>query len=183
MRVEDNEIQNLRREVLVGALIAGVVSVMPAHADMFGYVRTEVETGHTMLGRIVTDRPRWVLDSSIGWRTEDYGRAAFSVWTASELSPRYDDERRRHFNEIDPKLGYGYEYALADGWSLDSLVEFQYSAMHYKDAPDTFYQWIGTETLRTPWLDVYGFAWVVTHPYRAPAYRIGFRREYAIARL
>ena len=181
MREEDNEIQNLRREVLVGALIAGVVSVMPAHADMFGYVRTEVETGHTMLGRIVTDRPRWVLDSSIGWRTEDYGRAAFSVWTASELSPRYDDERRRHFNEIDPKLGYGYEYALADGWSLDSLVEFQYSAMHYKDAPDTFYQWIGTETLRTPWLDLYGFAWVVTHPYRAPAYRIGFRREYTIA--
>ena len=45
MRVEDNEIQNLRREVLVGALIAGVVSVMPAHADMLGYVRTEVETG------------------------------------------------------------------------------------------------------------------------------------------
>ena len=153
----------------------------PAQDGVRGCVRTEVETGHTMLGRIVTDRPRWVLDSSIGWRTEDYGRAAFSVWTASELSPRYDDERRRHFNEIDPKLGYGYEYALADGWSLDSLVEFQYSAMHYKDAPDTFYQWIGTETLRTPWLDVYGFAWVVTHPYRAPAYRIGFRREYAIA--
>jgi hypothetical protein len=79
-----------------------------------GYVRTETETGHTMLGRIVTDRPRWVVDASAGWRTKDFGRIALSVWTASELSPRYDDERRRYFNEIDPKLGYGYEYALAD---------------------------------------------------------------------
>lgn len=150
-------------------------------ADVSGYVRTETETGHTMLGRIVTDRPRWVVDASVGWRTEDFGRIALSVWTASELSPRYDDERRRYFNEIDPKLGYGYEYALADGWALDTLVEFQYSAMHYADTPGTFYQWIGTETLRTPCIDVYGFAWVVTHPYRAPAYRIGFRRAYPVA--
>ena len=103
MRVEDNEIQNLRREVLVGALIAGVVSVMPAHADMFGYVRTEVETGHTMLGRIVTDRPRWVLDSSIGWRTEDYGRAAFSVWTA--LLKHHPAGKMAMFNLLVPVFG------------------------------------------------------------------------------
>ena len=178
----ETEKHNWRSAVLLCmALVCNIPPDAPALDGVRGSVRTEVETGHTMLGRIVTDRPRWVVDSTIGWHTEDFGRATFSVWTASELSPRYDDERRRYFNEIDPKLGYGYEYALADGWSLDSLVEFQYSAMHYKDAPDTFYQWIGTETLRTPWLDVYGFAWVVTHPYRAPAYRIGFRREYAIA--
>jgi hypothetical protein len=178
----ETEKHNWRSVVL---LCMALVCTIPPDAlaldGVRGSVRTEVETGHTMLGRIVTDRPRWVVDSTIGWLTEDFGRATFSVWTASELSPRYDDERRRYFNEIDPKVGYGYEYAFADGWSIDTLVEFQYSAMHYADTPNTFYQWIGTETLRTPWLDVYGFAWVVTHPYRAPAYRIGFRREYAIA--
>ena len=156
---------------------AAALQAVAAPAGAFGYLRTEVETGHTMLGKVITDRPRWVVDASAGWRTEDFGRVVFSVWTASELSPRYDDERRRYFNEIDPKLGYGYEYAIADGWALDTLVEFQYSAMHYSNCPDTFYQWIATETLRTPLVDAYGFTWIVTHPYRAPAYRLGLRKE------
>ena len=158
------ENHNWRSAVLLCmALVCAIARDAPARDGGRGSVRTEVETGHTMLGRIVTDRPRWVVDSTIGWHTEDFGRAMFSVWTASELSPRYDDERRRYFNEIDPKVGYGYEYAFADGWSLDTLVEFQYSAMHYADTPNTFYQWIGTETPRTPWPDRFGFAWGVTH--------------------
>ena len=172
-----NQTRSLPKSPLV-VFFALFVSCTDAGIDgaPIGSFRTEVETGHTMLGKIVTDRPRWVVDTSVGWRTEDFGRVTFGVWTASELSPRYDDERKRYFNEIDPKLGYGYEYVLADGWSLDTLAEFQYSAMHYHDSPGTYYQWIGTETLRTPLVDVYGFTWVVTHPYRAPAYRLGLRK-------
>jgi len=170
----------MRRLVILSCAFALLGSAIGDTGE-FGSVKTEVETGHTMLGRVVTDRPRWVVDTSVGWCTEDFGRVAFSVWTASELSPRYDDERRRYFNEIDPKLGYGYEYVIAGGWALDTLVEFQYSAMHYYGSPHTYYQWIGTETLRTPIIDIYGFAWVVTHPYRAPAYRLGVRREYNIS--
>ena len=98
----ETEKHNWRSAVLLCmALVCTIPPDAPALDGVRGSVRTEVETGHTMLGRIVTDRPRWVVDSTIGWHTEDFGRATFNVWTASELSPRYDDERRRYFNEIE----------------------------------------------------------------------------------
>lgn len=148
-----------------------------AAISTFGALRNEIETGHTMLGKIVTAHPRWVLDATAGCRTADFGSAFVGVWTASELVDVYDDSRRRTFNEIDPRVGYAYELRLADGWSVESKVEFQHSQMHYADCSDSFRQWIFTETLRTPCVDVYGFSWLVTYPYCDPAYRLGLRKE------
>ena len=155
---------------MLGAIALAAIST-------FGTVKNEVETGHTMLGKIVTAYPRWVLDAAVGCRTPEYGALFVGVWTASELTDVYDDVRRRTFNEIDPRVGYAYSLGLADGWSIDSQVEFQHSQMHYADCPDSFRQWIFTETLRTPYVDAYGFCWLVTHPYCDPAYRLGMRKD------
>lgn len=141
------------------------------------FAKNEIETGHTMLGKIITVDPRWVLDVGLVGRTERWGYGLVGVWNATELTGRYDDTRRRAFNEIDPRIGYGYTWTWADGWSLDTRLEFQHSQMHYANTSDVFRQWIGTETLTTPWVDLYGFAWVVTYPYQAPAYRVGVRKD------
>ena len=155
---------------MLGAIALAAIST-------FGTVKNEIETGHTMLGKIVTAYPRWVLDAAVGCRTPEYGALFVGVWTASELTDVYDDVRRRTFNEIDPRVGYAYSLGLADGWSIDSQVEFQHSQMHYADCPDSFRQWIFTETLRTPYVDAYGFCWLVTHPYCDPAYRLGLCKD------
>lgn len=141
------------------------------------FAKNEIETGHTMLGKIITVDPRWVLDVGLVGRTERWGYGLVGVWNATELTGRYDDTRRRTFNEIDPRVGYGYTWTWADGWSLDTRLEFQHSQMHYANTSDVFRQWIGTETLTTPWVDLYGFAWVVTYPYQAPAYRVGVLKD------
>ena len=143
----------------------------------FSTVKNEIESGHTMLGKIVTAYPRWVFDASAGVREPDVGSFFVGVWTASELSDAYDGTRRRMFNEIDPRLGYAHDFDLADGWSVESKVEFQHSQMYYANSPDVFRQWIFTETLRTPHVHIYGFSWLVTYPYCDSAFRLGALKD------
>lgn len=165
------------------AIVAsGALLGLPAESDEVEdslrlVVKNEIESGHTMLGRIVTMRPRWVLDACGSWQTATVGRWMVGVWNASDWTHDYDPSRKMWFNEVDPRVGYGYTYEFTEGWSLDSQLEFQWSEMRYPGTPRTYTQWIATETLRTPWVDVYGFNWTVTHPYRAPAYRLGVRKD------
>lgn len=163
------------------AFAAAALAAASARGEATGrpvaFAKNEIETGHTMLGKVITVDPRWVLDVGATWRTERFGYFLVGVWNATELTDRYDATRRRAFNEIDPRVGYGYAWTFADGWSLDTRLEFQHSQMHYADTSDVFRQWIGTETLSTPWVDVYGFAWVITYPYQAPAYRVGALKD------
>ena len=59
------------------------------------FAKNEIETGHTMLGKIVTVDPRWVLDVGAVWRTDCRGYGLIGGWNASELTSRYDATRRR----------------------------------------------------------------------------------------
>lgn len=172
--------------VVVASGQAGVLTPPPsdgAEDEQGGWrptarVRNEFETGHVMLGRIVTTRPRWVLDAGAGFRHDEWGRFEVSCWNASDFTHEDDDMRNPWFNEVDPMLTYGWTWRIADGWGLDSEITYQRSEMRgYKHAATTYRQWIWTETLMTPWVDVYAFTWSVVHPYNAPAYRLGARKS------
>ena len=142
-----------------------------------GFVRNELKNGHTMLGTLKATRPRWVLEGQVAWRTEELGRFWGGVWNASDFTKSYADDRRMWLNEMDAYLGYGYAYGISEGWTLDSKIEWMWTELRYAHTPHTFYQWILTETLQTPWVDAYWFLWAYTHPYWGPAHCVGLKKD------
>lgn len=158
-------------------LAALCLNLFADEIEPFGRLKNELESGHTMLGSIVTRRPRWIFDVVAGARHNELGELYLGIWGASELSHKYNSQREQWFNEVDPRIGYAYKYGFYEGYALTTRIEFQWSEMRYANSPRTYTQWIATETLQTPYVDVYGFAWVVTHPYRAPAYRVGIKKD------
>ena len=90
-------------------LAALCLNLFADEIEPFGRLKNKLESGHTMLGSIVTRRPRWIFDVVAGIHNNELRELYLGVWGASELSHKYNSQREQWFNEVDPRIGYAYK--------------------------------------------------------------------------
>ena len=146
--------------LIIAALSAGPVEVR-------GWLATEVESAHVSIGRIKNDYPALNFDSGLRFDGSDFGYLDFGIWSECDLCNHNRRQHRWAFHEIDPKIGYGYRFGIADGWTFDSSVAAQWNLMsgYYGPLNKSYDEWQVREALETPWMTAYysmrNFYWPV----------------------
>lgn len=131
------------------------------------WVSPEIASGHISVGRVKVVRPVQNLEVGTGLSYRSLGYVWTSVWCQSDLSNEYRDRRRRLLGEIDPMVGCGREFELAEGYSFDTRVAAQWNCMDgYRGAARRSYdEWQIAEMLTTPylmpWFSMRNFYWPV----------------------
>lgn len=142
-----------------------------------GWANPEFESAHITRGRIKVLDPVWNLDCGIRAETRDFGYVLCGFWSESDLTDKYRDIRRRCFSEIDPIVCYGYKYAFAEGWSVDSRLGLQWNWMEGYEGKGrrSYDEWRWMLSLKTPWLTAYVLTRTFYYPYYAMAFKTGVR--------
>lgn len=127
----------------------------------------EIASGHISVGRVKVVHPVQNFDAGLGARLDDVGYVVAGVWSMSDLTECYRERRDKFWNEIDPMVACGREFALGDGYSFDTRVgaQWNYMAGYFDDAKRSYDEWQIAETLKTPyvtpWFAMRNFYWPV----------------------
>lgn len=147
------------------------------------WVAPEIASGHISVGRVKVVHPVQNLEVGTGVSYRPLGYVWTSVWCQSDLSNAYRDRRRRLLDEIDPMVGCGHEFELAEGYSFDTRVAAQWNCMDgYRGAERRSYdEWQIAETLKTPyltsWFSMRNFYW----PVAKASWCAGLMRTFPVA--
>lgn len=178
-----SRLRQVSRRLLVGLAFLVVGEACAAECEElfrpYGWVNPEFATANITRGKIVATRPVMTTDFGLGYRLGQLGYVNLGYWSLTDLSRRYRGIRRNFVNEFDPWVMYGYEWNIAEGWSLDSRFSYQWDEMigYRGGATRTYREGINRETLKTPWFSVYSLVRWIVHPYTCPGIRVGIYRE------
>ena len=122
------------------------------------YFAGTFETASMGRSKIFENRPCFETDLDVSWSLGDFGNIGIYNWTTSSFTDRNQADYRRMFNEVDWGVYYNYDWKFKEGYHLSSQVMaywMLYDGAHYCDVGHSDFEWMVSQTLGTPVVDVY----------------------------
>ena len=144
----------LADEALLEEVVRGGALLCPNVSAEF-----QVGNGTVARSQVFTDRPVQENTVVVNWKLGEWGRVGFLHWDMNMLSGRVDNLGRRPFMETDWGLFYGYDWQLAEDWTLSNEAMVYWMCYH------------GMK-VEAPTDIEYDFSQSLANPYATPYWRL-----------
>ena len=118
----------------------------------------DIRSAYIARGRVAEDRPIQANMLRLSYSLDDYGYVGLWHWNCNSLTTRYREKRDRQLAEVDYGIFYGYDWKVADKWTLKNEVMLRWFTFPFFHSPyngvsdHSNFEYYFTQTLQNPYV-------------------------------